>query len=79
MKKSFFAAVLVLSALPAFAQRYPNSCHVVAVDRYNRAIAHFYGPADFRTGTCREVLRRCMFETRRRNQPGLTCIQVRNR
>lgn len=79
MKKTFFAALMVLSALPAFAQRYPRSCHVVAVDRYNRAIAHFYGPIDYRTGSCREVLQRCMYETRRRNQTGLSCIEVRNR
>ncbi len=79
MKKTLLALVCILSALPALAQRYPQSCHVVAVDRYNRAIAHFYGPADYRTGTCREVLRRCMYETRRRGQTGMSCIEVRNR
>lgn len=75
MKKALFALMLVLSALPAFAQRYPRTCEAVAVDRYNRLIARFYGRFDPRTGMCREALRNCNMEIRRRGWYDARCVQ----
>lgn len=81
MKKAFFALVMILSALPAFAQRppYPQQCQVVAVDRYNRVIARFWAQTDWRTGQCRDGLRNCHFEIRRRGWYDARCLQLRNR
>lgn len=81
MKKAIFAIVMILSALPAFAQSYPypQQCQVVAVDRYNRTIARFWAQTDWRTGQCRDGLRNCNFEIRRRGWYDARCLQVRNR
>lgn len=80
MKKALFAILLTISAIPAFAQNYPGqSCRVVAVDRYNRVVANFYGQIDWRTGQCRDALRNCNYEIRRRGWYDVRCGQVRNR
>ncbi len=83
MKKAFFALLLTLSALPALAQHrptpYPQNCTVVAVDRYNRVIARFWGYTDPRSGMCRDGLRNCNFEIRRRGWYDARCLQTRNR
>lgn len=88
MKKVFFALMFTLSALPALAQHrprpvpvpspYPQNCTVVAVDRWNRVMAHFWGYTDPRTGMCRDGLRNCNFEIRRRGWYDARCLQVRN-
>jgi hypothetical protein len=89
MNKIIFVLMLTLSALPAFAQRrhpnpiphprnpYPQNCTVVAVDRYNRVMAHFWGYTDPRNGMCRDGLRNCNFEIRRRGWYDARCLQVR--
>jgi hypothetical protein len=76
MKKFVLAVSLMLSALPALAQRH-YSCQVVMVDRYNRIIQRFYAQADYRTGMCRDGLRDCNYEIRRRGLYGVRCAQVR--
>jgi hypothetical protein len=90
MKKAFFAIMLTLAALPALAQYrprpvphprpvpYPQNCTVVAVDRYNRVMAHFWGYTDPRNGMCRDGLRNCNLEIRRRGWYDARCMQVRN-
>jgi hypothetical protein len=78
MKKALFALMLILSALPAFAQRYPTTCQAAAIDRYNRLIARFYGRVDYRTGQCREALRNCSMEIRRRGWYDAHCVQLRD-
>lgn len=78
MKKAVLAILLTMSALPAFAQRYPTTCQAAAIDRYNRLIARFYGQTDYRTGQCREALRNCHFEIRRRGWRDARCVQIRN-
>jgi opacity protein-like surface antigen len=75
MKKFLLASVLALSAVPAFAQYY-NNCQVVMVDRYNRVISRFYAQRDYRSGMCREGLRQCNSEMRRRGIYGARCAQV---
>ncbi len=83
MKKVFFVMLIALAALPAFAQNYPGpyptTCQVVAVDRFNRVIARFYARPDWQTGMCREGLRQCNFEIRRRGWYDARCLQLRNR
>lgn len=76
MKKLFLVFAMVLSAAPAFAQRY-GSCQVVMVDRYNRVIQRFFAQTDYRTGMCRDGLRQCNYEIHRRNLYGVRCAQVR--
>lgn len=75
MKKLFFALALTMSAVPAFAQYY--NCQVAMVDRYNRIIQRFYAQRDYRTGMCREGLRRCNYEVRRRGVYGARCTEIR--
>lgn len=93
MKNVFFALLLTLSALPALAQHrphprpvphpvphpnpYPQNCTVVAVDRFNRVMAHFWGYTDPRTGMCRDGLRNCNNEIRRRGWYDARCLQTR--
>ena len=77
MKKLFVVLTLALTTLPAFAQSY--SCQVVAVDRYNRILMRFHARTDWQTGMCREGLRQCNFEIRRRNMWDARCMQVRGR
>jgi hypothetical protein len=77
MKKAMFALLLTVSAVPAFAQRFPSGCQVAAVDSYNRVIARFYGRMDYRTGMCREGLRNCHLESRRRGWYDVRCVQLR--
>lgn len=81
MKKGFFALLIALSALPAFAQRYPYpyQCQAAAIDRYNRIIATFWGRTDHPNGFCREGLRICNMEIRRRGWYDARCVQLRNR
>jgi hypothetical protein len=75
MKNMFMALVVAMVTLPAFAQRY--SCQVVMVDRYNRIIQRFYAQVDYRTGMCRDGLRDCNYEIRRRGVYGARCATVR--
>ena len=81
MHKLIVAILLTVSALPALAQRYPNprysTCQVVMVDRYNRVVQRFYAYTDPRSGMCRDGLRDCNYEIRRRNVYGARCAQVR--
>lgn len=77
MKKALFVILMTLSVAPAFAQRYPATCQAAAVDRYNRLIARFYGRVDYRTGMCREALRNCNMEIRRRGWYDARCVQLR--
>jgi hypothetical protein len=79
MKKLFVALMFLVTALPAFAQRYPTQCQVVAVDRYSRVVARFYAQTDWRTGQCRDGLRQCHFEIRSRGWYDVRCAQLRNR
>ena len=91
MKKAFIALMLTLAALPSFAEDrprpvpgprpvpHPQNCTVVAVDRMNRVMAHFWGYTDPRTGMCRDGLRNCNMEIRRRGWYDARCMQVRNR
>ncbi len=76
MKKTLFVLVFVLSALPALAQ-HQGSCQVVLMDRYNRILDRFYSRTDYRTGRCREGMRDCNYEMRRRGIYGARCVQVR--
>jgi hypothetical protein len=94
MKKAFVAVLLIVTALPAFAQWNPRprpyprpypqpyppyrSCQVVAVDYYNRVLARFYGQTDHR-GMCRSALHQCNYEIRRRGWYGARCTQLLNR
>jgi hypothetical protein len=80
MKKIMLVALLTLSTLPAFAQRrypYPQPCQVAAIDNYNRLIARFYGQLDPRYGQCRDALRNCNMEIRRRGWWDARCVQLR--
>lgn len=95
MKKAFFALLLTISVLPAFAQHrprpvphpvphprpvpnpYPANCTVVAVDRFNRVVANFWGYRDPYSGMCRDALRNCNFEMNRRGWYDVRCMQVR--
>ena len=77
MKKTILAILLTMSALPAFAQRYPVSCQAGALDRYNRLVARFYGHVDPRSGQCRSALRDCNREIRRRGWYDVRCVQLR--
>jgi hypothetical protein len=89
MKKAFVALLIVATALPAFAQNRPHPrprpnprsapCTVVAVDRYNRVMAHFYGRTNPGHGMCRDALRNCNYEIRRRGWWDARCLQVRGR
>lgn len=80
MKKVLFATLMILSAVPAFAQHgpYPQYCQVAAIDRFNRIIATFRGYEDPR-GMCRDGLRTCNFEIRRRGWYDARCVLLRNR
>ncbi len=81
MKKLILVLMFTMTALPAFAQHYPNptQCQVVAVDRFSRVVARFYAQTDWRTGQCRDGLRMCNFEIRRRGWYDVRCAQLRNR
>lgn len=79
MKKLFVILMFLMIALPAFAQGYPAQCQVVGIDRYNRIVARFYAQTDWRTGQCRDGLRQCNFEIRRRGWYDVRCAQLRNR
>lgn len=80
MKKVILVTLMTLAALPAFAQHrpYPTQCQAAAIDRFNRIIATFWGYSDPR-GMCREALRNCNFEIRRRGWYDARCVQLRNR
>lgn len=76
--KTFFALMLILSSLPAFAQyRSPNQCQVAAMDRYNRIIATFRGSTF--DPVCRDGMRVCEQEVRRRGWYDVRCVVLRNR
>lgn len=88
MKKLFVVMLCMMTALPALAQYRPRphprptptqQCQVVAVDRYSRVVARFYAHTDWRTGQCRDGLRQCNFEIRRRGWYDVRCAQLRNR
>ena len=79
MKKYLLGILLVVSAFPAYAQRTHRPCQVAAVDNFNRVIARFYGQTDWRSGMCRNALRQCNFEIRRRGWWGARCVQLRTR
>lgn len=79
MKKYFLGLLILASALPAFAEpTAPRPCQVVAVDRYHRVIARFYGNTNRGNRMCRNALRQCNFEIRRRGWWDARCLQVRN-
>lgn len=77
MKHGLFLLLLTFVSLPVFAQRYPSDCRVAAVDGYNRLIARFYGRMDYRTGMCRDALKNCHKEIRRRGWYDARCVQMR--
>lgn len=77
MKKLILAFALTMTTLPAFAQAY--SCQVVAVDRFNRVLLRFNARPDWQTGMCRDGLRMCNMEIRRRGMWDARCLQVRGR
>lgn len=76
MHKFILVFAMVVMTAPAFAQRYAN-CQVVMVDNYNRILMRFYAQRDYRTGMCRDGLRQCNYEMRRRNIWGARCVQYR--
>jgi hypothetical protein len=90
MRAIFICLLILVTSLPAFAQRrpiprprpipnpYPSSCQVVAIDRYQRVIARFYARTDWQSGQCRDGLRQCNYEIRRRGWWDARCAQVRN-
>ena len=85
MKKYLLGLLLIVSAIPAFAEITATTelndrpCRVVAVDRFNRVVAHFYGHTDRRSPICRSALRQCNYEIRMRGWWGVRCTQLRTR
>lgn len=85
MKKYLLGLLLIVTSVPAFAETASSAeidarpCQVVAVDRFNRVIAYFYGHTDRRSRMCRSALRQCNYEIRRRGWWGVRCAQLRTR
>lgn len=82
MNKYLLGLLLMFSAFPVFAETTELSdrpCQVVAVDRYQRVIARFYGRTHPRSRMCRSALRQCNYEIRRRGWWGVRCTQLRTR
>lgn len=75
MKKLFLIFSMLIMTAPAFAQHV--NCQVVMVDRFNRVIHRYFGQRDWRTGMCRNALRQCNLDIRRRNIFGARCAQLR--
>jgi hypothetical protein len=81
MKKLTLVIFLALAPLSALAQPhpYPAECRVVAVNRYNRVLAQFWGQVDPYSRVCRNAMNHCLYEIRRRGWYDARCIYVRNR
>lgn len=82
MRNFCLGLVLLVSALPAFAEVSEinnRPCQVVAVDRYQRIVARFYGNSHPRDRMCRNALRQCNYEVRRRGWWDVRCRQLGNR
>lgn len=82
MKRIILVFVMMMSTIPAMAESLESRdipCQVAAIDRYHRVIARFYGNSNGRHRMCRNALRQCNFEIRRRGWWGVRCVQIRTR
>ncbi len=82
MKKYLLGLLLIVSAFPAFSATSETNnrpCQVVAVDHFQRVVARFYGHTNGRSRMCRNALRQCNYEIRRRGWWGVRCAQLRVR
>jgi hypothetical protein len=87
MTKFIFASLFALSVSSAFAQRGPRlpiprlpigaRCSVSMIDNWHRVYRTYSGRRDLISGQCREPLRQCREDSRRRRN--VRCVETNGR